>query len=46
MQEKTRNTAGEVATLVEPVLRDMAFELVDVEFLHSQAVSPSMIAPG
>jgi ribosome maturation factor RimP len=36
MQEKTQNTAGEVASLVEPILQDMAFELVDVEFLHSQ----------
>jgi ribosome maturation factor RimP len=36
MEEKTRNTAGEVAFLVEPILRDMDFELVDVEFLHSQ----------
>jgi ribosome maturation factor RimP len=36
MQEKTHNTAVEVASLVEPILQEMAFELVDVEFLHSQ----------
>jgi ribosome maturation factor RimP len=36
MQEKTQHTAREVASLVEPILQDMALELVDVEFLHSQ----------
>lgn len=36
MQEKSQNTAGEVASLVEPILQDMAFELVDVEFVHTQ----------
>jgi ribosome maturation factor RimP len=36
MQEKTQNTAGKVASLAEPILQGMDFELVDVEFLHSQ----------
>jgi ribosome maturation factor RimP len=33
MQGKPRDTAREVAALVEPILLDMGFELVDVEFL-------------
>jgi len=36
MEERTQNTAGEAASLVEPILNEMAFELVDVEFVHSQ----------
>ena len=36
MQEKGENTAAKVASLVEPILQEMGFELIDVEFLHSQ----------
>jgi ribosome maturation factor RimP len=36
VEEKIQHTAREVAALVEPVLRDLGFELVDVEFLHTQ----------
>jgi ribosome maturation factor RimP len=36
MQEKGENTSTKVASLVEPILQEMDFELVDVEFLHSQ----------
>jgi ribosome maturation factor RimP len=36
MGTSTGNTAAEVAGLVEPILKDMAFELVDSEFLHTR----------
>jgi ribosome maturation factor RimP len=36
MEKRTRNTADEVAVLVAPILEDMAFELVDSEFLHAR----------
>jgi ribosome maturation factor RimP len=35
MGTRTSNTAAEVADLVEPILADMCFELVDTEFVHS-----------
>ncbi|MBN2032922.1 MAG: ribosome maturation factor RimP [Deltaproteobacteria bacterium] len=35
MGTRTKNTALEVAVLVEPILKDMAFELVNSEFVHS-----------
>lgn len=36
MLENNENTAGKVASLVDPILQEMGFEMVDVEFLHSQ----------
>lgn len=35
MEASTKDTAAQVAGLVGPILEDMAFELVDSEFLHS-----------
>jgi len=35
MGASAKDTAAEVAGLVEPILKDMSFELVDCEFLHS-----------
>jgi ribosome maturation factor RimP len=36
MGTKPRNTAAEVAGVVEPILKDMSFELVNSEFLHTR----------